>query len=64
MDITPAPVTEESDQHIADLRAPLQRAIPLLGHSANLEATTDPGHSELLLTTADHLTNLPARTAP
>ncbi|GAB2629028.1 hypothetical protein GCM10027168_70900 [Streptomyces capparidis] len=64
MDITPAPVAEDRDEHVADLRAALQRVIPLLGYSAGLEAATDPGHSELLLTTADHLTNLSARTAP
>ncbi|MEV5887361.1 hypothetical protein AB0L74_32740 [Streptomyces sp. NPDC052020] len=42
MDTPPVPATDTRDQHIADLRAGLQRAIPLLGFAAGREAATVP----------------------
>ncbi|MFJ4637555.1 hypothetical protein ACIP69_18265 [Streptomyces hygroscopicus] len=55
---------ENRDQHIADLRAALQRVIPLLSFSAGREAVTDPKHSALLSAAADNLTDILSRTAP
>ncbi|MFE2728940.1 hypothetical protein [Kitasatospora sp. NPDC059327] len=52
------------DQHIADVRAALQRAIPFLGFSAGREAATDPNYSGRLFAAADDLTNTLDRTAP
>lgn len=51
-------------QHIADLRAAIERVIPLLGYSAGREAATDPGHSGRLIAAADDMTDILIRTAP
>ncbi|MFI0191756.1 hypothetical protein ACH4PW_29940 [Streptomyces sp. NPDC017082] len=64
MDTPPAPITDTRDQHIADLRAAIQRAIPLLGFAAGREADSDPRQAGLLLAAADGMTQLLNRTAP
>ncbi|MFC9863350.1 MULTISPECIES: hypothetical protein [unclassified Streptomyces] len=51
-------------QHIEELPGALGHAVRLLSHSAGREAADDPSHSERLMTTAVHLTDLLARTAP
>ncbi|CQR59338.1 hypothetical protein [Streptomyces leeuwenhoekii] len=58
MEIPPAPATDTRDQHIADLRAALQRAIPLLGFAAGRKAAPDPRQAETLLAAADHMTQI------
>ncbi|MGY3676693.1 hypothetical protein [Streptomyces sp. TE33382] len=51
-------------QHIEELQGALGHAVRLLSHSAGREAADYPGHAERLMTTAVHLTDLLARTAP
>ncbi|MEV8102424.1 hypothetical protein [Streptomyces sp. NPDC088135] len=51
-------------QHVEELRGALAHAVRLLSHSAGREAADNPGHAERLMTTAVHLTDLLARTAP
>ncbi|MEV5688980.1 hypothetical protein AB0L68_38385 [Streptomyces sp. NPDC052164] len=51
-------------QHIEELRGALAHAVRLLPHSAGREAADHPDHAERLMTTAVHLTDLIARTAP
>lgn len=64
MDTPPAPAADIRDQHIADLRAALQRAIPWLSFAAGREAATDPRQAELLLAAADDRIGILDRTAP
>lgn len=64
MDTPPAPAADIRDQHIADLRAALQRTIPWLAFAAGREAATDPRQAELLLAAADDLTGVLSRTTP
>lgn len=64
MDTSTTRVAEPRDQHIADLRAAVQRAVPLLAFSAGREADTDPTYAEMLLTAARELENVLTRTAP
>ncbi|GHJ24433.1 hypothetical protein [Streptomyces albus] len=59
-----ATTPEIRDQHIADLRAALQRAVALICYSAGREAPTDPEQSEELLRAADGMREILARTAP
>ncbi|MFJ7131019.1 hypothetical protein [Streptomyces sp. NPDC098101] len=61
---TPTSAADIRDQQIADLRAALQRAVPLLAFAAGREADTDPRQSELLSAAADDLTDILDRTAP
>ncbi|MGW9452957.1 hypothetical protein [Streptomyces sp. NPDC055632] len=49
----PAPAADIRDQQSADLRAALQRAVPLLVFAAGREADTDLRQSALPFTTAD-----------
>ncbi|MFC7924793.1 hypothetical protein [Streptomyces cinereoruber] len=60
----PAPAADIRDQQIADLRAALLRAVPLLAFAAGREADTDPRQSALLSAAADDLTDILDRTAP
>ena len=55
---------EIRDEHIAELRAALQRVVPLLSFSAGREAATDPTQADLLSAAADDLTDILNRTAP
>ncbi len=68
MDEAPNPAPDHTDdirdQHIADLRAALQRVIPLFSFSAGREAVTNPTHSRLLSASADDLTDILNRTTP
>uniref|UniRef100_UPI003F491F19 hypothetical protein n=1 Tax=Streptomyces achromogenes TaxID=67255 RepID=UPI003F491F19 len=64
MDTPPAPTTDTRVQHIADLRAPIERAIPLLSSAAGRDAATDPRQAGLLLAASDDMTELLNRTAP
>ncbi|PJN31294.1 hypothetical protein CG717_16125 [Streptomyces sp. CB02613] len=52
------------DQHIADLRAALDRARRYLAFAAGLEAAPAPEHSQTLMSEAAHLEQVLARTAP
>ncbi|KDN84362.1 hypothetical protein [Kitasatospora cheerisanensis] len=61
MDITPA---DPRDQHIAQLRAALERAVPELAFAAGQLAADDEAQAERLLAAADHLTATLERTAP
>ncbi|MFD8820866.1 hypothetical protein ACFV1C_00605 [Streptomyces sp. NPDC059605] len=45
----PAPADEAQEQHIADLRAALQRALSWLAFCAGLEASDPARWSEMLL---------------
>ncbi|MEU7088120.1 hypothetical protein [Streptomyces achromogenes] len=64
MDTPPVPITDIRGQHIADLRAALQRVIPLLGFAAGREAATEPRQAGLLLAAADDMTQILNRPAP
>ncbi|MFJ2882490.1 MULTISPECIES: hypothetical protein [unclassified Streptomyces] len=59
-----APADETRDQHIAALRAVLQRTIPHLAFCAGLEASTHPGQSEMLLAVANDAQAVLDRTTP
>ncbi|MFF7459614.1 hypothetical protein [Kitasatospora sp. NPDC008115] len=63
MDTTPTSA-DVRDQHIADLRAALQRAIPMLAYSAGREAADNPGYSAQLLEVTEVLNSTLDRTAP
>ncbi|MFF5393125.1 hypothetical protein ACFY5H_33215 [Streptomyces sp. NPDC013012] len=61
--LIPAPAADIRDQQVADRRAALQRAVPLLAFAAGREADTDPRRLELLSAAADDLTYMLDRTA-
>ncbi|MEW2298134.1 hypothetical protein ABZ719_36520 [Streptomyces sp. NPDC006743] len=64
MAVPPAP-TAAGEKHIADLRAALQRVLPLLSFYAGREAAdSNPEQTALLLRAADDVTAVLARTAP
>lgn len=60
MPTTPDP----RDQHIADLRAALDRARQVLAFAAGHAAAADPDHSRTLMAEAAHLEQVLTRTAP
>ncbi|GGS09976.1 MULTISPECIES: hypothetical protein [Streptomyces] len=64
MDTPPAPATDTHDQHIIDLRAAIQRAMPLLSFAAGRERATPRQAGLLLAAAADDMTELLNRTAP
>ncbi|WP_381568577.1 hypothetical protein [Streptomyces eurythermus] len=63
MDTPPAPTADTRDQQLADLRAAIQRAIPLLSFAAGREATTAPRQAGLLLAAADDMMQILNRTS-
>ncbi|MET9550572.1 hypothetical protein ABZY36_35505 [Streptomyces sp. NPDC006627] len=62
--MTPDHATDTRDQHIADLRASIQRAIPHLSYAAGHIADDNPEYAARLLATADEMTELLNRTTP
>ncbi|WP_030221628.1 hypothetical protein [Streptomyces bikiniensis] len=64
MNAPPTPAADIRDQQIADPRAALQRAVPLLAFAAGREADTDPRQLALLSAAADDLTDILDRTTP
>lgn len=56
-------VGDARDQHGAELRFALQRAVTLLYFEAGREAAADPEQADRLATAADGMVNVLARTA-
>lgn len=56
--------TEIRDQHIADLRAALTRAVPHLAFHARQVAADDPEYAERLMAATDTMQDVLNRTAP
>lgn len=59
---TPTHAAAIQDEHIADLRAALQRAVALIQFEAGREAATDPGQADRLIAAADGMADVLART--
>ncbi|MET9950196.1 hypothetical protein ABZ135_01425 [Streptomyces sp. NPDC006339] len=60
----PDPTVDLRDQHIAELRSALQRAIPLMSFTAGLEAAVNPKHADLMMAAAKDFEGILARTNP
>ncbi|MFI1889848.1 hypothetical protein [Streptomyces jumonjinensis] len=64
MDITPDSTADLRDQHIAVLRAALERAAAWLSFSAGIVAAKHPDYAERQMAGADGMKELLLRTAP